>query len=283
MTAIERFIVPTNNFLRKSQSPITSFFQAPDEPDNNIDYRCESSRLNSFKGWPCPWMKPERLAAAGFYYTGKEDNVKCFECDVEISKWETDDNPMVDHQRWSRRCRFVNNLPCGNVPIGVDPSTVPTPSPKEVDVCGPYRFMPFSTPDDEVENDVMLNLYNFSGTPSKPKHPQFASYESRVRTFESWPKSLKQSKQDLANAGFYYTGIGDQTLCYYCGGGLRDWDPEDIPWEQHAKWFEYCPYLIACKGRDYISKVTGRTYFTMVNIFKKYVFKQYLIMCFLNL
>ncbi|XP_024890660.1 baculoviral IAP repeat-containing protein 7-B-like isoform X2 [Temnothorax curvispinosus] len=64
----------------------------------------------------------------------------------------------------------------------------------------------------------------------------------------------------LATAGFYYTGSGDKTLCYYCNGGLRYWEPEDDPWARHAKWFEYCPYLILTKGTEFVSSITGRTY-----------------------
>ncbi|XP_020297483.1 death-associated inhibitor of apoptosis 1-like [Pseudomyrmex gracilis] len=191
-------------------------------PENcQEEYRFESVRLASFKDWPCSWITPEKLAAAGFYYTGKEDKVKCFECKLEISKWETNDNPLADHQRWSRRCRFVENLSYGNVAISVDSSTIP----KNMDKA------------DEKSTCFM----------------------------SAWPKSSKQTKQDLANTGFYYTGRDNQTLCYYCGGGLRDWNLEDVPWEQHAKWFEYCPFLIVCKGRDYINTVINGTYYTRNN------------------
>ncbi|XP_020296122.1 baculoviral IAP repeat-containing protein 7-B-like [Pseudomyrmex gracilis] len=171
--------------------------------------------IECFKDWPCSWIKPERLAAAGFYYMGEEDKVKCFECKLEISKWETNDNPMADHQRWSRRCRFVENLSYGNVGIGVDSSTIP----KKMDEADekPTCFMSVSDLDDVTENIRMLNKIL-----SKPKYPQFDTYEARINTFEAWPKSSKQTKQDLANAGFYYTGRDDQTLCYYCGGRLRD-------------------------------------------------------------
>uniref|UniRef100_A0A3B3HG46 E3 ubiquitin-protein ligase XIAP n=1 Tax=Oryzias latipes TaxID=8090 RepID=A0A3B3HG46_ORYLA len=37
----------------------------------------------------------------------------------------------------------------------------------------------------------------------------------------------------LAKAGFYSKGEGDEVICFRCGGGLKDWDPEDNPWEEH--------------------------------------------------
>ncbi|KAG7201967.1 hypothetical protein KM043_004667 [Ampulex compressa] len=236
-----------------------------DEVDN-VDYRFESARLQSFENWPVPFMEPEKLAAAGFYYIGEGDKVRCFECHVEISQWIEGDNPMVDHQRWSGRCRFIRKIPCGNVPIGVDPDSVPLPRPRSRDVCGPYgiEYRPGSGPDcHSFSNDLQLpstaKLCCLGlGRPKGPTHPEYASYDARLRTFESWPKSMPQTKEQLADAGFYYTGKGDQTLCYYCGGGLKDWEPEDDPWEQHAKWFSKCYYLLMVQGQEYVNKITGQ-------------------------
>ncbi|XP_012276927.1 death-associated inhibitor of apoptosis 1 isoform X2 [Orussus abietinus] len=236
-----------------------------DEVDN-IDYRFEDARLESFRNWPIPFMDPAKLAAAGFYYTGEGDKVRCFECQVEICQWIEGDNPMVDHQRWSGRCRFIRKQPCGNVPIGVDPQTVPPPLPRSRDVCGPYgvEYRPTSGPDNhsftkdlQLPSNAKLGCLGL-GRPKGPCHPEYASYDARLRTFESWPKSMPQTKEQLADAGFFYTGKGDQTLCYHCGGGLKDWEPEDDPWEQHAKWFSKCYYLLLVKGQEFVSGVTGQ-------------------------
>lgn len=72
---------------------------------DSTDYRMEAARLESYENWPLSFMEPSRPAAAGFYYTGDGDKVKCFECQVEICQWAEGDNPMADHQRWSGRCR----------------------------------------------------------------------------------------------------------------------------------------------------------------------------------
>lgn len=239
----------------------------PDEVDN-VDYRFEMARLQSFDNWPLRYMDPRELAKAGFYYMGEDDKVRCFECNVEICQWLEGDDPMVDHQRWSGRCRFIRKIPCGNVPLGVDPSTVPPPRPRSRDVCGPYgvEYRPMSAPDthsfptgdSQLPSATRLSCLGI-GRQKGPKNPEYASYEARLRTFETWPKSMPQTKEQLADAGFYYTGKGDQTLCYHCGGGLKDWEPEDDPWEQHAKWFSTCHYLLLVKGQEYINKITGQT------------------------
>lgn len=246
-----------------------------DEVDNNsmqnansVDYHLENARLESFKNWPAPYIEPAKLAAAGFYFTGEDDKVRCFECEVEVCRWVEGDDPMVDHQRWSGRCRFIRRLPCGNVPIGVDPSTVAAPQPRSFDVCGLYSVdsqedlasaasSQHSGSTENLPSTAKLGSLGI-GRSKGPKHPEFASYDARLQTFESWPKSMPQTKEQLTDAGFYYQGKGDQTVCYYCGGGLKHWEPDDDPWEQHAKWFSKCCYLLMVKGQEYINNVTGQ-------------------------
>jgi hypothetical protein len=39
-----------------------------------------------------------------------------------------------------------------------------------------------------------------------PAHPFYNTYDARERSYESWPRSLKQKPGKLSEAGFYYTG-----------------------------------------------------------------------------
>ena len=43
--------------------------------------------------------------------------------------------------------------------------------------------------------------------------------------------------------------------CFHCGNGLRNWESEDIPWEEHARWYPDCHYVILCRGRDFVDEV----------------------------
>lgn len=92
------------------------------------NYKFEINRLRSFQTtkWRNNSVSPSELAKAGFYFTGDIDRVRCFECSTEICRWEDGDIPMSEHQRWGGRCRFVRRLPCGNVPIGVNPESIPS-------------------------------------------------------------------------------------------------------------------------------------------------------------
>lgn len=54
-------------------------------------------------------QKPTILAAAGFFFTGKKDSVRCFTCDGGLEKWEPSDDPWTEHARWFPHCKFVLN------------------------------------------------------------------------------------------------------------------------------------------------------------------------------
>jgi Inhibitor of Apoptosis domain len=74
----------------------------------------------------------------------------------------------------------------------------------------------------------------------------------RVNTFYDWPINAKQSKEQLAKAGFYYVGEGDRVIWFSCGGGLKDWEEHHQPWEEHAKYYSECEYQKLMKGPGYI-------------------------------
>lgn len=90
---------------------------------------------------------------------------------------------------------------------------------------------------------------------AKPAHPSYSTINNRLATFKNWPRFLTQTPDELSKAGFYYTGCGDMVKCYYCDGGLKDWEQGDIPWEQHACWFPRCFHVLLVKGEDYIQKI----------------------------
>lgn len=97
----------------------------------------EEKRVQSFLGWNCIHVSPVMLAAAGFYFTKRGDTVRCFVCNVELSSWEKNDDPMTEHKRFNGNCKFVLHKPCGNVKIGEDASKIPMTL--CFDVCGPYN------------------------------------------------------------------------------------------------------------------------------------------------
>lgn len=233
-------------------------------PSNEIpverDYRFESVRLQSYDNWPVRFMEPAALAAAGLYYTGFMDRVRCFECDIVIARWEEYDNLMTEHQLWRPSCPFVRQRPCGNIPIQANSDATPTQNSRsnpEGRLEG-ASALPSSNPTGPpLMNTLKLGMINLTEH-IEPTHPEFVSLDARIKSFTSWPLSMFLSKEKLAEAGFYYTGESDQTVCHHCGGGLNDWQPYEDPWEQHAKWFSKCYYLKLMKGQPFIHKILNR-------------------------
>jgi hypothetical protein len=53
----------------------------------------------------------------------------------------------------------------------------------------------------------------------------------------------------------FFLGFNDNVKCFYCDGGLRNWETGDEPWEEHARWFPKCPFVVQVKGQEFINNV----------------------------
>ncbi|XP_062983181.1 inhibitor of apoptosis protein-like isoform X1 [Elgaria multicarinata webbii] len=75
---------------------------------SNLSMQTHVARVGSFKNWPSivP-VQPQQLADAGFYYVGRNDDVKCFCCDGGLRCWESGDDPWVEHAKWFPRCEYL--------------------------------------------------------------------------------------------------------------------------------------------------------------------------------
>lgn len=94
-----------------------------------------------------------------------------------------------------------------------------------------------------------------------PKHPRFATRESRVATFKNWPAPEIQTPEKLALAGFFHAPVQDSpdaVICFYCNGGIREWVREDDPWEIHAKYYGKCGFLQLEVGAEFVRSVQAK-------------------------
>jgi hypothetical protein len=76
--------------------------------------------------------------------------------------------------------------------------------------------------------------------------PHYQSFDTRLDSFKSrhWPPAIKQPcREDLANAGFFYSGRSDETCCFYCGGGIHEWEENDVPILVHKQFFPKCEFI----------------------------------------
>ena len=72
-----------------------------------------------------------------------------------------------------------------------------------------------------------------------PINPHMMEEFSRKDTFDiRWPiNKVRATPETIARAGFFFLGERDRVKCWYCNGGLQNWDYNDDPWTEHAKWF----------------------------------------------
>lgn len=91
---------------------------------NGIELHMESVRLQTFylNNWQSH-ISPKVLARIGFYYLKSNDNVRCHFCNLDIGMWQGDDNPLIEHLKYSPFCPVLmedslentNNVPTNEV------------------------------------------------------------------------------------------------------------------------------------------------------------------------
>ncbi|CAG2217571.1 BIRC7_8 [Mytilus edulis] len=107
----------------------------------------------------------------------------------------------------------------------------------------------------ETDSSSTTTFNNSQNSRRGPKYPQYSITCIRLSTFQTWPTSIQQHPETMAEAGFYYTGNNDHVRCFHCGIGLQNWDSEDNPFVEHARWSQECQFLKDKKGLDFIATV----------------------------
>ncbi|XP_068453591.1 baculoviral IAP repeat-containing protein 7 [Clinocottus analis] len=198
--------------------------------------RAEAERLRTFESWPADApVTPGELTRAGFFFLGPGDKVQCFCCGGVLRCWVPGDSPAAEHGRHFPTCGHALGRAVGNVPLRLGGSS------------------------DSVDGQLLSQLQRMTmddqGAAGQAVYPEMEVEDSRLTTFHNWPTDASVQPDVLARAGFFYTGHGDNVKCFHCDGGLRNWEPGDDPWQEHAKWFPRCEFLIQERGQDYISNI----------------------------
>ncbi|KFV89347.1 Baculoviral IAP repeat-containing protein 7-B [Fulmarus glacialis] len=197
--------------------------------------RNEARRLRTFWQWPGTSPVSARdLVKAGFFFVGPRDEVQCFCCGGVLKDWGPGDCPIAEHLKFFPSCKFI----CGE------------------DV-GNQEMLPLQEIFDTVDGQFLSLLQGMdseeTALPNEPEYPEMVTEEVRLSTFRNWPQYTDMHPEQLARAGFFYTGQGDVVRCFYCDGGVRNWSFGDDPWREHAKWYPGCEFLLRSRGRDFVS------------------------------
>ncbi|KFP74885.1 Baculoviral IAP repeat-containing protein 7-B [Apaloderma vittatum] len=199
--------------------------------------RNEARRLRTFRQWPSTSPVSARdLVKAGFFFVGPGDEVQCFCCGGVLMDWRPGDCPTAEHLKFFPSCKFI----CGE------------------DV-GNQEMFPLQEIFDTVDGQFLSLLQGIdneeTALPNEPEYPEMVTEEMRLTTFQNWPQYSDMHPEQLARAGFFYTGQADVVRCFYCDGGVRNWSFGDDPWREHAKWYPGCDFLLRTKGSEFVSSV----------------------------
>lgn len=55
------------------------------------------------------YINVDIMAKTGLYFTGTLDRVKCAFCGLNLHEWNSYDNPVLDHWKYSPKCDFLND------------------------------------------------------------------------------------------------------------------------------------------------------------------------------
>ena len=77
--------------------------------DMNSDMTSTLNRIASFSSWKSSYP-PLKLTRNGFFWTGVDDIVQCHACNIQLSQWEDEHDPLVRHREQSPWCPVVYQL-----------------------------------------------------------------------------------------------------------------------------------------------------------------------------
>ena len=146
----------------------------------------------------------------------------------------------------------------GNQPIEDDPIRGPKRHlTAGHDVCGNLTPMEMHAIGANNRNAVAVEMKEYGVQPHRgPKNSNYKSIDARLRSFmtHKWSPSVPVDTRSLAEAGFYSVGVSDYVKCFYCDGGLFNWELGDDPWIEHAKWFPDCQFVVLNKSQTFIEE-----------------------------
>lgn len=76
----------------------------------------------------------------------------------------------------------------------------------------------------------------------KARFPEYRTRATRLESFKTWPRSQEFNPDRLADAGFFYEGVGDKIQCFVCGSIFHNLDELFSPKEEHTELLPHCQF-----------------------------------------
>ncbi|XP_046835439.1 baculoviral IAP repeat-containing protein 7-like isoform X2 [Vespa crabro] len=201
----------------------------------------EENRLRTFVDWPThAAVSADRIAKAGFYYSGIGLEVQCFLCGTKISEWNYGDQAVTRHRQAAPDCPFVLN-PSNTCNIPLLPASA-----NDRDLSSSSS----SVEQAQSENVTEYQCYLSTAVRSNDPQRQYKTLRQRLESFANWPVSNIVSPDKLAKAGFYYLQQADLVECVFCRGIILQWELGDDPEREHRTHFPNCDFYIRRDNED---------------------------------
>jgi hypothetical protein len=108
LTTTENTIPPRERLARAADRRLLNNMLPPPGPPFHARFNSRAARQESFRTWPTAvTMNLEQMAAAGYFYEGKYDHVRCFHCNSGANRWRNDEDPFQRHARISPGCGYI--------------------------------------------------------------------------------------------------------------------------------------------------------------------------------
>ena len=214
--------------------------------------------MKTFK-LPPQWEGPldyQSMAEAGFVYTGQEDLVFCFHCNIKLDRWSKDMEPLLRHKEESPTCSFMRQrLQAVKGERGKTKSVVAPSKPLNSQLTSSIgQLQSSSIVTSKSIHAVVTGLneprLSYGGSfdghsgASLPITPENYQCEAeRIKSFVGWPLNEAVHPEQLARVGFVYTGEGALVQCFHCGVKYHHWYKGDLPLNVHQKCNPLCSFL----------------------------------------
>ncbi|KAF6029130.1 IAP1 [Bugula neritina] len=214
----------------------------------------EKQRRKTFLvNWPYDDQRSGvKMAQAGFYSLNDYDRVQCVFCRGSLHKWDSSETPMAEHAKSFTFCRFVKGLECGNREY------------RSTNLL-PEEMKNITKFTNEAKNSavrslrVINDINSFGICTNRAATIRYAPAASRLKTYAKWPAHCPITAQRMCEAGFILQDLKTRSAASFVREGIKQWRENDDPWEEHARWFPDCAFLIQQKGQGYVEEVHAKT------------------------
>uniref|UniRef100_H2ZML5 RING-type domain-containing protein n=1 Tax=Ciona savignyi TaxID=51511 RepID=H2ZML5_CIOSA len=161
------------------------------------------------------------MARSGFFYLGNRDRTQCFNCMGVLKNWRPGDDINTIHSESFPTCRYLQ-----------------------------IQYI-----DAKITTSIVLdrNLFREMFPCIDPKRPSMKFYEDRISSFEGkWTHSGPPTISDIAKAGFFLFDVDASVRCWYCDVVVSDVSRQWSPWEEHAKQYPSCHFLLRNRGHNFV-------------------------------